>query len=228
MLNRLRAIVGGRRAAPPSPRREVPLAAYQVTLRARLKGLPSRTQAALAAACAERLYPSYAAFLNATGRDDAGLVRQALDLAWEGAKTGRVPHPDPRSLVERCIALIPDDDAEGTIPAHADDSVAAAAYALQAAAGLDAGAAGWAAERVTNTLDTFVLSTDVDAAAPDADRRVWEHPLVKAEVSRREDDLRRLDSTVDWSDAVDTVRATATGASALPLERLDHRTDGRL
>ena len=111
---------------------------------------------------------------------------------------------------------------EEAIPAHADDAIASVAYALQAAAGLDAKAAGWAAEQVTNCLDTFLLSNEIDISAPDAEQRVWEHPLVVAEVRRRKDDLRRLVEPPDWGTAVDAVRTAATGVSALPLDRLDH------
>ena len=222
MLGRLRALAGGRPAAAPRARRIVPLAEYDLALKAALMTLPERTQAAFAAACAERLYPAYAAFMRASGRDDGGLVRQALDLAWSGAKAGVVQEDDPSSLVERCVALIPDGEAEDAIPAHADDAIASVAYALQAAAGLDPGASGWAAQRVTDALDDFVRSNDVDATLPDPEQRVWEHPLIRTEISRREDDLRRLGSASDWPAAVDAVRASATAVSALPLERLDH------
>jgi len=222
MLSRLRALAGGRPAAAARARGVVPLAEYDLALKAALVTLPERTQAAFAAACAERLYPAYAAFARASGRDDGGLVRQALDLAWQGAKLGVVPEADASGLVERCVALIPDAEAEDAIPAHADDGIASAAYALQAAAGLDPRAAGWAAQRVTDALDDFVRSNDVDGTLPDAEQLVWEHPLVRAEISRREDDLRRLSSASDWPAAVDGVRASATAVSALPLERLDH------
>ena len=222
MLDRLRAFIGGRPAVAQAARREVPLAEYDRTLKASLTALPPRTQGAFAAACAERLYPAYAAYLRASGRDDEGLVRQALDLAWEEAKTGADTDGRSSSLAERCVALISDGETGDAIPAHAEDAIASVAYALQAAAGLDPRASGWAAERVTNTLDTFVLSNDIDDTLPDADRRVWEHPLVRAEISRRDDDLRRLDSASDWWAAVDAVHASATEVSALPLERLAH------
>jgi hypothetical protein len=74
-----------------------------------------------------------------------------------------------------------------------------------------------------DSLDSFLLSNEIDISLPDAEQRVWKHPLVTAEVSRREADLRRLDSASDWKAEVDAVRADATGLSALPLERLDHK-----
>ncbi len=223
MLDRLSALFGRKPPTPAAGRRVVPLADYDRALKADLKALPQRTRAAFAAACAERLYPAYASFVKASGRDDGGLVRRTLDLAWDGARSGTVAAEDPAALFERCIALIPSDESgEEAIPAHADDAIAAAAYALQAAAGLDDGAAGWAAERVTNCLDSFLLSNEIDIWADDAEQRVWEHPLVVAEVNRRKDDLRRLAETPVWATVVDSVREAATGVSALPLDRLDH------
>ena len=130
---------------------------------------------------------------------------------------------DPADLFEQCVALIPGDQTgEEAIPAHADDAIASVAYALQAAAGLDDKAAGWAAEQVTNCLDTFLLSNEIEISAPDAEQRVWEHPLVVAEVRRRKDDLQRLAEGPDWGAAVEAVRATSTGVSALPLDQADH------
>lgn len=223
MLSRIRALARRRPPVDAQGRRVVPLADYDIALRADLEALPQRTQAAFAAACAERLYPAYASFVTASGRDDHGLVRRVVDLAWDGARSGTVPVADPGDLFERCVALIPGDDSEeAPIPAHADDAIASAAYALQAAAGLDDKAAGWAAQCVTNSLDNFLLSNEIDDSNAGADRRVWEHPLVAAEVNRRQDDLRRLADTSDWEAAVDTVRTTTTGVSALPLDRLDH------
>jgi hypothetical protein len=149
-------------------------------------------------------------------------VRRALDVAWESAKTGVSQVPDPRDLVEQCVGLIPGHDAEESIPPHADDAIASVAYALQAAAGLDERAAGWAAQRGTDSLDDFLRSSEIDPFLPDAERRVWEHPLVTEEISRRGADLRRLSGASDWEAAVDAVRADAARVSALPLERLDH------
>jgi hypothetical protein len=127
---------------------------------------------------------------------------------------------DPDHLCERCIALIPADDAADPIPPYADDAIAAAVYALQAAAGLDEHAAGSAAQRVMDSLDNYLLSTEIDLDAPGAEQRVWEHPLVRAEITRRDDDLRRL-SDSDRAGAVGAVRETASRTSALPLERQD-------
>lgn len=212
----------------PTCRRLVPLAEYDRALKVELGTLPQRLQAAFAAACAERLYRAYDAFVQTSGRDDNGLVRQALDLAWKGAEMGSVTEPDPARLVERVVALIPDVDSDDFIPDHADDAIASTAYALQAAAGLDAGAATWAAERVMSALDSFILSTDPDPTAPEAEQRVWEHPLVGEEINRRTIDLSELVNASDWIKSVEVVRSRAIGISALPLDQLMTHNPRRL
>jgi uncharacterized protein YjaG (DUF416 family) len=223
MFERLRALIGGRSSSGrTAARRKIPLAVYDHDLKAEFSALPVRIQTAFAAACAERLFPAYAEFLRASHRDDDGLVRHVLDLAWEGAKSGTVADADPNDLFERCVALIPSDEDEDAIPQHADDAIAAAAYALQAAAGLDENAAGWAAQRGTDTLDNYLLSNEIDQSLDDADQRVWEHPLVVAEIQRRAEDLRRLRDVIDWELAVDAVRQEATRTSVLPLDVLSH------
>ena len=70
MLNRLHALVGRKARTRASGRRVVPLADYDAALKVELKELPHQTRAAFAAACAERLYPAYAAFVQASRRDD--------------------------------------------------------------------------------------------------------------------------------------------------------------
>jgi uncharacterized protein YjaG (DUF416 family) len=77
-----------------------PFASYVSTLKARLAALPAWQQAAFGASCAERLHPAYAAFRAASGMYDGRIVRRALDLAWEGAATGRVSEGDPSAVVE--------------------------------------------------------------------------------------------------------------------------------
>jgi uncharacterized protein YjaG (DUF416 family) len=223
MLSRIRALLGRGLPSAARPRRVIPLLEYDRALKVELLALPQRTQAAFAVACAERLYPAYAAFVTSSGREDHGLVRHTLDVAWEGARSGSVQGEDPAALFELSVALIPSDDSgQDPIPAHAADAIAAAAYGLQAAAGLDKDAAGWAANVGSDCLDNFLLTSEIDLSDPDADQKVWVHPLVRAEVDRRAADLRRLAADPDSGAAVDDVRASATGLSALPLDGLHH------
>jgi uncharacterized protein YjaG (DUF416 family) len=226
VLNRIRTALSGQLATVQTAKRVVPLAQYDAALKTDLLTLPKQTRAAFAVACAERLYPAYEAFIEASGRGDDGLVRSTLNMAWDAAKTGLVSEPDPPQLFERVVALIPDADPDDVIPPHADDAIASAAYAFQAAAYLDDRAAGWAAERVMNALDSFILSTDSEPNEPAAEDRVWEHPLVREEINRRTDDLAELTKGADWVAVVDAIRSRSAGRSALPIEQLTDANRG--
>jgi uncharacterized protein YjaG (DUF416 family) len=229
VFGQIRGLFGGRRSAPSSAHDGFPTVAYADDMKARIATLPVWQQAAFAAACAERMYPAYAAFRDLSGLDDDGVVRRALDHAWEGAETGSISESDPGALFERCVALIADQEADFTLPDHADDAISAAAYALQAAAGLSDEAAGWAASVGTDALDSFLLTSGTvpgtattRAERAQLDQRVWQHDLVQAEVARREADLARLASG-DREASVRELRARATSESLLPLDQLDHR-----
>jgi hypothetical protein len=206
------------RAASGGP----PTAAYQRQLNGLLRGLTASQRAVFAAACAERLYTPYPARRDRSGLDDGGLVRAALDLAWEGAIDGLVDDPDPAGLFERCVALIPALESAEHIDDYAEDAIAAAAYALQAAARLDEAAAAWAAQRGIDAIDTLVVTElgwkgGTAAQASEVDRLVWDHPLTRQELRRRHADLASL-SEPDLEAAVRAIRVRATGSDVLVLE----------
>jgi uncharacterized protein YjaG (DUF416 family) len=233
VIERIRNAIGRGGSVQLQTPADFPAVAYAVGLQTVVAALPDWQQAAFAAACAERLHPAYAAFRAASGTNDDGAVRRALDFAWEDAAIAGVGNVDVRALVERCVRLIPREDADFMIPDHAEYAIAAAAYALEAAAGLREGAAGWAAEAGTNALDSFLLSSatipwsgETREGRVTMDQRVWRHALVQEEVARREADLERL-ARGDREAAVRDVRASATNVSLLPLDALDHEPGDR-
>jgi hypothetical protein len=130
-----------------------------------------------------------------------------------------VASDEAQDLIERCRALLPGPGSADALAPAVEDAVAATIYALEAAAGLDERAAGWAAQRVTDALDTYLLAGEIDPTRADADAAVWAHRLVVAEVARREADLDLLLAAVAWSSTVDAVRQEAARSSALPLDR---------
>jgi hypothetical protein len=200
--------------------RQVPLAAYDTDLRARLARLPGPSRSAFAVACAERQYPAADAWLRSRGRPGAAAVRAALDLAWDVVRSEGAAPGDAAAAIASCRDLLPDAMSEATLPPDVDDAIAAAAYALEAAAGLDERSAGWAAQRGTDTLDSVLLATVIDPDEPDADERVWAHRLVVAEVERREADLRRLTAATDWPAVIDLLRADAERSPVIPTDAL--------
>jgi hypothetical protein len=164
--------------------------------------------------------------MAATGVDDGGLVRRALDRAWAVAAGGGgdAVDPDGPALVEACVALIPDAEAPWSLPAHAENAVAAVAYALEAAIGGDVEAAAWAASTCMDAVDA-VLLPGLPVVSEAEDTAVWEHRIVRAEVARREADLAAL-AAPDLATAVSAVRARAVGTSLLPLDELVHTLPG--
>jgi hypothetical protein len=195
------------------------LASYDQALAAELRDLPKPASAAFAAACAERLLPAYLGYVRSSGRGDVGVVRAGLDLAWEVARAGGIGPSDPdlseriEAAVRGCSELISDEPE--AIGWQADAAVAAVVYALQAAADSGPGAAAYAARQVTDALDDHLLRSEIDATDPEADRKVWEHPLVEAEVGRRAEDLAELRQADDWRRAVDSIRSRAVLHPAL-------------
>jgi hypothetical protein len=164
--------------------------------------------------------------MAATGADDGGLVRRALDQAWTAAAAGGTEEVvgDGPALVEACDALIPDADAPWALPPHAENAIVAAGYALEAAISSDAEAAAWAASTCMDSVDAFLLpGLPVVSEAEEA--AVWAHPLVRAELERREADLTTLMAS-DLSTATAVVRARSAEVSLLPLEELDHTPPG--
>lgn len=206
----------------PDPRRQIPLDAYNRALAVRIGALPPGPRAAFATACAERLAAAWLSFMAATGVDDGGLVRRALDRAWTAAALGGAEGVtgDDAALIEACVALIPDAETPGMLPAHADNAIAATAYALQAALDGDAEAAAWAASTCMDTLDAYLLP-GLPVVSDEEEAEVWAHPLVRAEVERRDADLALL-ATTNLATAIAVVRARAAGASLLPLDELVH------
>lgn len=192
----------------------IPLAEYDLQLAGELAMLTSGAQAAFAAACAERLYPAWSAYLAATGSTDDP-VREALDLAWARLAGGQ-DAKDHQALFDRCEALLPGADELRSLPAHAEDAIYSALYLLGASTGADSPAASLVARHGTNSLDTFLLG-----AICHDDDEVWHHPLVRLELDRRAEDLATL-RTMPIREAAASLRHRAIRVSVLPLDQLDH------
>jgi hypothetical protein len=199
--------------------RVVPLADYDGAMKVELASMPVQARTALAAAAAERLFAPYAAVVDSAGRTDGGIVRRALDAAWEAAATGLGDGDAASGLFERCIELISDlADIPGS--EYADDAIAAAAYAAQSGAGLDPQAAGWASQRVLDAIDSYLLATVVHPDDQEADLKVWQHELTQREIARRERDRADLAAPADFAEAVRTIRTRAAESEAIPVDRL--------
>jgi hypothetical protein len=209
------------RPSAAAPGHRILLAEYDEREELRLGSLNPGRRAAFAAACAERLFRTYDSYRSSVGSDTRRVVRQALDLAWQAARGADVDASTAQSAVDACVQLIPGQDDDFTVPAYVDDAIAAAAYAVAAAADLFPRAAAWAAQRGTDTLANYLLDTVVDHRSPDASEMVSGHPLVLVELERRAVDLQRLTSS-NWRAEIDAMRLDATASTVLPLDQLAH------
>ena len=202
---------------------DVPLAAYDAAFKARLATLPGRTRSAVAAACAERLYPAAVAWLRRVGGGGEVIVRSTLDLAWEGARTGGLTSDEARRGIEPCRALLADAGSAEVVPPVVEDAIRRRRVCARGRGGARRPGRRMGGPTGDGRSRRLPAGWRDRPGLADADRTVWEHPLVVAEVARREADLRRLEAA-DWAAALAGVRLDAAQTSALPLDRLG--TDG--
>jgi hypothetical protein len=113
---------------------------------------------AFAAACAEWLYPCYAAFAAEATQGDAALLRAALDTAWSLCDRHELSVDEVDRLRSNAEALVPDDDDEDwtALSPLAQNGAAAVAYALRTWLSKDAKEAVWAARQLYEAGDYLV------------------------------------------------------------------------
>jgi uncharacterized protein YjaG (DUF416 family) len=164
-------------------------------LRAHLTALSRHSRVAFSAACAQRLLPVYESYRvqsNATGANEAAAM---LERVWGDLAGSPLSPEDLQILIDRGMAIIPHEDADEWLPgqAAAEDAAAALAYALRCRQNGEAQEAAWAARRVYEALDYFVIERDdIDTNLPGAEDRVLDDPLIQKELDRQQRDIDEL------------------------------------
>lgn len=164
-------------------------------LRARLTALPSKLRVVFAAACAQRLLPAYERYSGRRHSTEANEVAAMLERIWRDLGGDPVGAEELQRLVDHAMAIIPREDTNEWVPeqAAAEDAAAALAYALRCRQNGEAQEAAWAARRVYEALDHFVIERDdVDTNVPGAEDRVLSDPLIQAELERQHRDIDEL------------------------------------
>ncbi|MCP4003212.1 MAG: YjaG family protein [bacterium] len=161
-------------------------------LRRRLDALSVEQRASFAAACAERLFPSYEASWRKTGVGDFPSARASLDRLWEHL-TGTLTTCDPRAELAGSQGLVPGDDQQGSSSGPTGDACVALAYGWEALTTRDAQAALWAAGAVFEALWGHVVAL-LRLRPGELRAAVMGHELVQAEVARQERDLALLEA----------------------------------
>lgn len=164
-----------------------------------LDRLPRRLRVAFAAACAERLMPAYRRFSEIGGRGDPKALTAILKQLWEDLREVALMEEDElQAILDACMKLVPREDEEPWIQeqAAAEDGAVAVAYSLRCRQSGEAKEAAWAARRVYEALDHFVINRgNIDINNPGAEQRVLSHPLIQAELARQRRDIDELLAT---------------------------------
>jgi uncharacterized protein YjaG (DUF416 family)/GNAT superfamily N-acetyltransferase len=173
----------------------------------RLGRLMKAQRVAFAAACAERLLPSFDVVWR-QGDEDAPSLRGILDRVWADASGESLPGADLEAQLHICMTLIPDEDDDkwGQGHQYVDDAASAVAYALcTIQSGGQAQEAAWAARRAYEAVDLFVT----ERLGIEDEEAVMRHPLTQAELTRQRQDLDELTAGGDSPDVLRTLRARA-------------------
>lgn len=162
---------------------------------AELNRVPQRSRAAFAAACAERLMPAYRRFSEMTERGDPKALAQILERLWQDLQGLTLKGDELEGILDTCTRLIPNEDVGVWVAeqAAAEDCAAAVAYSIRCRQGGEAQDAAWAARRVYEALDNFIIGNEsIDTNDLGAEQLVLSHPLMQAELDRQRRDVNEL------------------------------------
>lgn len=187
-------------------------------LEGRIQQLPTINRAAFAAACAERMAPSYEAYSARSGNADFKVYNELLARLWTDLEGQRMSDAEIDANIERAEELVPPEDSSW-VPEYpaADDAAAGLAYSFECRRNESAKEAVWAASRAYEAIDDYVITNEnVDTAAPGAESEILSHRLVQAELARQSRDLDELrEGRITINQLRDRAKAEAT--EFLPL-----------
>jgi Protein of unknown function (DUF416) len=170
------------------------------TLSEALSGLPPDYRAAFAAACAQRLSPCYRRFCANVGErnlDDRLVFLSSLERLWLDLSGERLERDETRSLIQRLLASVPDEESawKANEP-YAIDAAASIVYAWQARERGEMQFAVWSAKRAYEALDNFIINNFFANEAKVNEEAVLKHPLIQNELERQRSDIESLHSAL--------------------------------
>lgn len=183
-----------------------------------IERLSKEHRVAFAAACAQRLIPSYERFSKKTGKGNYPSLVNTIEDLWKSLTNGQAVEKDIDERISTCMDLIPGEDDEPWITeqACAEDAASALAYALRCLRTGESQEAAWAARRAYECLDHYVINSEkIDTNVSGAEVQVLSHPLIQTELGRQQRDLNQL---VNRSVTIEQLkeRAQFESASFLP------------
>lgn len=160
-----------------------------------LAKIPAWHRAAFAAACAERLFPSYISFRELASRRNVGALEGILKRAWDSLFVSLLDVEQTRADLAQCMLLIPDENDEpwSEEQPYAENAATAIAYTLRALDSGEAQESGWAARCAYEALDYHITHR----LGIEDEEQIVAHPLVQAELARQWRDLDHLRVTSD-------------------------------
>lgn len=160
-----------------------------------LNRVSKKLRATFAAACAERLIPAYRRFYEMTKRGDPMALALILERLWQDLQGLALTDDELKGALDTCTQLIPNEDAGVWITeqAAAEDGAAAVAYSIRCRQGGEAQEAAWAARRIYEALDYFIISKEgINTNDQGAEQLVLSHPLMQEELARQMRDINEL------------------------------------
>lgn len=160
-----------------------------------LARVPEKLRVVYAATGAERLFPAYERYLNQSGKKYEVNLKDLLERLWLDLCGNTMSHSEIDDAIEKCMTVIQDINDSEWIPGWeaADGAATSVCYAFRCRKTGDPQEAAWAARRVYETLDHFIIDQEnIDINQPEAESRVLAHPLMQAELVRLRRDLHEL------------------------------------
>lgn len=159
--------------------------------------LSIRDRSAFAAACAQRLLPSYVKFSKQTARGNPEKLAASLGLLWDDL-LGRkeMSDSDLQKEISSSLGLIPEDEKKTWVveQAAADDAASAVAYALRTRLRGNGQDAAWAARRAYDAVTYYCQNVGIEPGKVKILdlSETSRNPLVQAELSRQHRDITEL------------------------------------
>jgi uncharacterized protein YjaG (DUF416 family) len=169
----------------------------ETDLKNRLAALPCSKMVAFAAACAERLIPAYVRYSEKVALGvDTSLYSNALDIVWSQLLGRESDRQSIEDMEKRCLIGIPgEDNAERVGEPYAEDAGATVTFAIRAWLSCDPQDAVWAARRVYEAVDNFIVRTDEGMPSSHLEeQQILAHPLIQRELARQKYDLEQLEA----------------------------------
>lgn len=164
-------------------------------LQNRLDDIGPNGRTLFALSCAERLFPLYKSYGEASRQGDAGRLRSTLNQLWE-SMTSQQPC-GKLSYLDEYESLIPHEDEQWTpLNPLAENAVAALAYACQCQVDGHTDNALWAAVQGYEAVDYIAHTLEgIEFEGPGAEAAILSNEHVQREIQNQLQDIAELERT---------------------------------